>query len=83
MPKKRIDSASKTAEKLAAIALRHLSKYSEEEQEERISRAEKLVATAARVGTSRTPSSTPRTRKTRVLPELDEHLLEESPVSLT
>ena len=82
MPKKRIDSASKTAEKLAAIALRHLSKYSEEQQEERISRAEKLVATA-RVGTSRTLHRLLVLGRPGFLPELDEHLLEESPVSLT
>jgi len=67
MPKKRKVSASKkTADKLAALALKHLSQYSEEEQEERISRAEKTVATFVRAGTSRTLASTPRTRQTRV-----------------
>ena len=55
MPKKQNDSASRTAEKLAGIALRHLSQYSEEEQEERISRAERTMATAVCAGTSRTP----------------------------
>jgi hypothetical protein len=65
MPKKRSASASKTADKLAALALKHLSQYSEEEQEERISRAEKTVAKFARAGTSRTLSSTPRIRPTR------------------
>jgi hypothetical protein len=39
MMKKRHANARKTAEKLAAKALRHLSQYSKEEQEERISRA--------------------------------------------
>jgi hypothetical protein len=66
MPKKRTANLSKTADKLAAIALRHLSQYSEEEQEERISRAERRVATAAHAGTSRTLSSTLPTRKTQV-----------------
>jgi hypothetical protein len=66
MPKKQKVSASKTAEKLAEMALMHLSQYSEEEQEERISRAERTVATFVRAGTSRTPSSTPRNRRTRV-----------------
>jgi hypothetical protein len=66
MAKKRNVSASKTAEKLAALALKHLSQYSEEEQEERISRAEKTVAIFVHAGTSRTLSSIPRTRQTRV-----------------
>src|SRR5260370_29917818 len=46
MAKKRHTNPRKTAEKFAAIALRHLSQYSEEEQEERISRAERTVANA-------------------------------------
>jgi len=66
MPKKRNVSASKTAEKLAALASRHLSQYSEDEQKERISRAEKRVANAARAGSPRTSSLTPRTRKSSV-----------------
>jgi len=81
MHKKQKISAGKRAEKLAEMALKHLSQYSEEEQEERISRAERTVATFDRAGTSRTLSSTPRNRRTRVLPEVDEDLLKKSPVS--
>jgi phosphopantetheinyl transferase len=66
MPKKQKVSASKTAEKLAEMALKHLSQYSEEEQEERISKAERTVATFVRAGISRTLSSTPRNPRTRV-----------------
>jgi hypothetical protein len=66
MPKKRTANLNETAEKLTDIALKHLSQYSEEEQEERISRAEKTVATFVRAGTSRTLSPTPHTRRTRV-----------------
>jgi hypothetical protein len=56
----------KVAEKLAEMAVRHLSQFSEEEQERRILAAEKLVANASRAGSPRTSSSTPRTRRTRV-----------------
>jgi hypothetical protein len=40
MPKKRNVSASKTADEFAELALKHLSQYSEEEQEGRISKGE-------------------------------------------
>jgi hypothetical protein len=46
MMKKRHANARKTAEKLAAKALKYLSQFSEEEQEERISRAERTVTNA-------------------------------------
>ena len=42
--KKRYANARKTAEKLAAKVLKYLSQFSEEEQEERINRAERTVA---------------------------------------
>lgn len=66
MARKKKVSAEKVAGELAEIAVRHLSRFSEEEQEERILAAEKLLANAVPVGSRRTSSSMPRTRRTRV-----------------
>jgi hypothetical protein len=81
MPKKRTANLNKTAEKLATLALKHLSQYSEEEQEERISRAEKRVAIAARAGTSRTLASNRVLGRPGFLPEVDENLLKKTSIS--
>ena len=65
MPKKIRPSANLVAGKLAKIALVRLSAFSEEEQETRISAAERLISSASHVDTSRKASSKPRTRKIR------------------
>jgi hypothetical protein len=63
MATKKKAGAEKIATELAALALRHLSSFSAEEQEKRILAAKKRLANAARAGRSRTSSSTSRTRK--------------------
>jgi hypothetical protein len=65
MARKKRPSAEQLIEELAEIAVRNLSRFSEEEQERRILAAEKLLATASRAGSPRTSSSTLRTRRTR------------------
>lgn len=59
-------TVEKVAEELAELALGRLSSLSEEEQQQRILAAEKRLATASRVGSRRTSSATPHTRRTRV-----------------
>ncbi len=66
MARKKTNSVEKVAEELAELALRHLSQFSEEEQEKRILAAEKVLATASRAGSPRISSATPRMRRTRV-----------------
>lgn len=46
-------TAEKVAEELAELALRNLSSFSEEEQEQRILAAERRLATASRVASPR------------------------------
>jgi hypothetical protein len=66
MPKKKRKSAHQVADELAEIALRHLKAFSEEEQEKRISAAERLVATALSAGSPRTSLLNSRNRRSRV-----------------
>jgi hypothetical protein len=56
MANKKKASAEEIADELASLALRHLSNFSEEEQEKRIRAAEERLAKAARAGRSRTSS---------------------------
>jgi hypothetical protein len=66
MASKKKSNAERVAEELAEIVVRHLSRFSEEEQEQRILAAEKRLASASRAGSPRTSSSKPRTRRSRV-----------------
>jgi hypothetical protein len=65
MPGKRKMTANRAATELAKIAVAHLSKFSEEEQEARLAGAERLVAKVCRVDTVRKPSSSVRTPRSR------------------
>jgi hypothetical protein len=53
MARKKRPDAEKVAEELAELAVRHLSRFSEKEQEQRILAAEKRLATASRAGSPR------------------------------
>jgi hypothetical protein len=66
MARKKKNNVEKVGEQLAELAVRHLSQFSEEEQEKRILAAEKVLATASRAGSPRISSSTPRMRRARV-----------------
>jgi hypothetical protein len=65
VPKKKKLTADQAASRLAKIAMARLAAFSEEEQEARISAAERLVANASRADNPRKSSSNLRTRRNR------------------
>jgi hypothetical protein len=65
VPKKKKLTADRAAGRLAKIAMAHLAVFSEEEQEARISSAERLVANVPRAGNPRKSSSNLHTRRNR------------------
>jgi hypothetical protein len=67
VPKKKKLTLDQAASRLAKIAMARLADFSEEEQEARISAAERLVANASRVGTPRKSSSNLRTLRNRAV----------------
>ena len=66
MPKKKKLTLSQAADEITEIAIRHLQQFPEEEQERRISAAERRIANASRVDNRRTSSSSSRIRRTQV-----------------